>query len=104
MQLVTADARQRAGRSTNLRGKVRECGDIVAVQRDGIGELASGNLHAVARVAGEADDRAINDLALVFHRRRFNQSRHSGQGSALTELPNISPEGVWLDLLDGQCE
>ncbi len=55
-------------------GKIRKSGDIVAVERHGIGELASGNLHAVTGVTGKADDRAINDFAFMFYRRRFNQS------------------------------
>ncbi len=74
MELVAADAGKRASRSANLRGKVRKRGDIVAIERNGIRELASGNLHPVAGVAGKPNDRAINHFALVFYRRRFNES------------------------------
>ena len=66
VQLVAADAGQRAGRSANLRGVVRERGDVVAVKRDRIGELAAGDLHAVAGVPGEADDRLSITSGLVF--------------------------------------
>src|SRR6266478_8652950 len=39
MKLITADAGERAGRSTNFGGEVGESGDVVAVEGDGGGEL-----------------------------------------------------------------
>ena len=57
MHLESADAGQGAGRGANFGGKVGERGEIVAVKRDGIGELAAGDLHAVAGVAAKADAR-----------------------------------------------
>jgi hypothetical protein len=36
-------------------GIVRESGQVVAVKRDGIRELAAGDLHAVAGIAAKAD-------------------------------------------------
>ena len=47
---------QGAGRGTDLGRKVRKGRQVVAGQRAGIGEPVTGELHAVARVAGEADD------------------------------------------------
>ncbi len=76
MQLVTAHARQSAGRGANLGGEVREGRDVVAVKRDRIGELASGNLHAVAGIPGEANDRLIDLFAPVLGERRFDECRH----------------------------
>ena len=64
MELVAADAGQRPCRSANLRREVREGGDIVAVERDRVGELASGDLHAVAGVSGEADNRLVDLFGL----------------------------------------
>ncbi len=55
MELVAADPGERAGRGANLGGEVREGGDVVPVERDGVGELAAGDLHAVAGIPGEAD-------------------------------------------------
>ena len=57
LDLESADAGKRARRGANFGREIRERGQIVAVQRDGIGELAAGDLHAVAGVAAEADNR-----------------------------------------------
>src|SRR5262249_12389008 len=57
VKLVAADTREGARWSANFGGKVGEGGDVVAVEGDRIGELAARNLHAVAGVPGEANDR-----------------------------------------------
>src|SRR5271156_1684381 len=59
MDLEAADTRQSAGGGANFGGVVRESGQVVAVQGDGIGELATGDLHAVTGITAEADDRLI---------------------------------------------
>ena len=63
MELKAADPGDGAGRGADFRRIVGEGGDVVAVKRDGIGELAPGNLHAVARVAGEANNRPFDHFA-----------------------------------------
>src|SRR5260370_193298 len=55
-----------AGRGGDRSGRVWEGWEVVAVESQGVGELAPGDLHAVAGVAAEADHRAINHLALAF--------------------------------------
>ncbi len=72
MELVTAYARQSSGRGANLCGEIRKGSDIITIQRHGIGELAAGNLHAVAGVPGEADNCLIDLFAPVLGQRRFN--------------------------------
>ena len=62
MHLETADAGKRARRGANLSREIGKRGKIVAVQRHGIGELAAGDLHAVAGVAAEADDGLFDDF------------------------------------------
>src|SRR5207245_4243356 len=47
MELKAADPGDGAGRGADFRRIVGERSDVVAVERDGIGELAAGNLHAV---------------------------------------------------------
>ena len=79
MKLEAAHARQRSGRGANLGGKVGKGGHVVAVERHRIGELAAGNLHAVAGIAGEANDGAINDFTLWFWQWRTDYSRHIPQ-------------------------
>ena len=63
MNLETADTGQRARRGANFGREVGERGEIVAEKSGRIGELAAGDLHAVARVAAEADDRVFDGLA-----------------------------------------
>jgi hypothetical protein len=53
--LEARHAGQRAGRSTNLGREVGQRADVVAEDGGGAGELRAGELHAVARVAGESD-------------------------------------------------
>src|SRR5271163_505106 len=59
MDLEAADTRQSAGGGADFGGVVREGGEVVAVQGDGVSELAAGDLHAVTGVTAEADDRLV---------------------------------------------
>ena len=56
IDLEGADPEQRALRRADLGREVREGRQVVAGERGGQGELAAGQLHAVAAVAGEAHD------------------------------------------------
>src|ERR1700756_790707 len=87
MELVAADAGKSARRGANFGGEVGEGSDVVAVEGDGIGELAAGDLHAVAGITGETDHRAVNNLALVFRQRNIG-----GGGHALLQLPLASQQ------------
>src|SRR5215813_10733139 len=77
MELVAADARKRPGRGANFGREVGEGGNVIPVKRDRIRELAAGDLHAVARVSGEADYGAVNDFALRFRQRYICCGSHS---------------------------
>ena len=95
VQLKAADAGNGPCRGANFGRVVRKRGNVIAVERGGIGELAAGNLHAVAGVARETDDRPIEHLALVFYRRNLCKCRHScPQPPLLDEIP--LPRGVRL--------
>ena len=85
MQLITADAGKGARGSANFSGEVREGGDIVAVKRDGVGELAARNLHTVARVSGKTDHRSVNDFALVLRQRNIGGCSHASVRLLRTE-------------------
>ena len=65
VHLEAADAGQRAGRGANLGGEVGQRGEIVAVEGHGVRELAAGDLHAVAGVTAEADDRLFYGFFLA---------------------------------------
>ena len=54
-------------------GKSGKRGQVVAVERDGIGELAAGDLHAVAGVAAETDAGFINYFALSARNFRYGR-------------------------------
>ena len=56
VELEAGDARQRAGGRADLGGEVGQRRDVVAEQRRLGRELRAGELHAVTRVAREADD------------------------------------------------
>ncbi len=64
MYLESADAGKSARRGANLGGEVRERGQIVAIERGCIRELAAGDLHSVAGVTAETDAGFINYFAL----------------------------------------
>src|SRR5580765_2833444 len=68
VQLVAADAGESARRGADFGREIRESGDVVAVKGDRVGELAAGDLHAVAGVSGEANDGAVYNLALFRQR------------------------------------
>src|SRR5947207_14532430 len=89
MELVAADSGKSARRGANFRGEVRKSGDVVAVKGDSIGELAASDLHTVARVSGETDHSAVNDLALVFRQRNIG-----GRSHASLQLPYFSVHKV----------
>ena len=59
LHLVSADAGQGAAGRADLGRKVGERGDVVAMQRRRVGELAPHHLHAVAGVAGQPDRRPV---------------------------------------------
>ena len=62
MDLKPAHARQRAARRANFGGEIGKRGDVVADQRRRVRQLRAGQLHAVARVAAEADRRVLEVL------------------------------------------
>src|SRR5215469_6991785 len=62
MDLKAGNPGQRAGRGANLRGKIGEGRKVVARQGRGLSEFCSGELHAVARVPGEADGHSVDLL------------------------------------------
>ena len=56
IDLEGGDAERRALRRADFGREIGEGGEVVAGQRGRQGELAAGQLHAVAAVAGKADD------------------------------------------------
>ena len=56
IDLEGGDAERRALRRADFGGEIGEGRKVVAGERGRQGELAAGQLHAVAAVAGEADD------------------------------------------------
>ena len=77
MQLKTADSGNRPRRGANFGRVIRKGGNIIAVKRGGIRELAAGDLHAVTGISREADDRLIQNFALVFYWWNLCKRRHS---------------------------
>ena len=59
VDLVARDAGARARGGADLGGEVGEGGQVVAELRGGVGELAAGDLHAVAGIAGKTDDDVV---------------------------------------------
>src|SRR5438128_1299904 len=55
IQLKAADTRQTAGGRANLSRKIRQRRDVIADNRRRVRELRAGQLHAVARITGEAN-------------------------------------------------
>ena len=81
-----------AGRGTDLGGELGQRRQVVAVQRRHRRESIAGELHAVAGIAGEADDDPIEDLS-VTHPRRLATCRGLGCVSHLVgpaSLPSPS--------------
>jgi hypothetical protein len=62
VDLEGRDAVRRARGGPNLGGEIRQRGEVVAHDRRRVREPATGELHPIARVAGEADDHAIELL------------------------------------------
>ena len=65
VQLEAGDAGQGALRGADLGGEVRQRRQVVAERRRLGGEPVAGQLHAVAGVAGEADDDPLEPLDLL---------------------------------------
>src|SRR3989304_2835259 len=76
-------ATRRAGGSANLGGVVRQGADVVAVDRGGTRELAAGQLHAVAGVAGEPDGDAVELEDPGFTRPGRCLGGHAPSGSSM---------------------
>ena len=83
VELEARDARQRARGRADLGREVRERREVVADKRGRVGELAAGDLHAVAGVAAEADDRLLQDF-LVPANGCFGR-RHKTYGSSVPD-------------------
>ena len=67
VDLEGRDAGQGAGGGADLGREVGERDEVVADQRGGRGEAVAGELHAVARIAGEADDDPLLFLDCLCH-------------------------------------
>src|SRR5712692_7782959 len=80
VQLKTAHTGNRPGRGADFRRIVRKRSNIIAIESGGIRELVASDLHAVARVARETDDRLIEHFAPGFYWRNFYECRHSCLG------------------------
>ena len=65
VHLEGGDAGQRAGGGPDLGGEVGQRGEVVAEHRAGAREPVAGELHAVAGVAGEADDHPVEPLGAL---------------------------------------
>ena len=63
--LEAGDTRKRTGRRANLRWVVRKRRDVVAEEGGGGGELTAGQLHPIARIAGESNRDSV-ELGDVF--------------------------------------
>src|SRR5690606_19334804 len=75
VKLEAAHAVRRAGRSPDFRREIRQGSEVVSCVRGGKRELRTGQLHAVARIAGE-EDRCLRDS---FKRLYRLLSTHSGE-------------------------
>src|SRR6202040_83462 len=92
MELITAHPRQSAGGGANLGRKVWKRGDIIAIQRNCVGELAASDLHAVAGVPGEADHCLVDLFSPAFGQRRINKCGHKLPDPNLEKSSTIPPE------------
>ena len=68
VELEAGDARERAGRRADLGREVGQRREVVAEHRRLAREAVAGELHAVAGVAGEADDHLVELLDGFRHR------------------------------------
>ena len=71
--LEAGDTGQRSGRRADLGREVGQRADVVAVDGRGPGELGPGQLHPIARIAGEADRDAVELLELRVQRLRVDR-------------------------------
>ncbi len=62
VDLEARHPRQRPRGGADLRRKIGEGGQVVAEKGGGVRELAARDLHAVAGIAGEANDRGLEDF------------------------------------------
>ena len=74
----------RAGRRADLGREVRHRREVVAEDRTHVGEAVAGELHAVAGVAGEADDHRVERLGLQVRRVRGHAPLISVSASPLS--------------------
>src|SRR5207247_361153 len=102
LKLEARDAEQCPGGSADLGREIRQRGDVVPGPRRLRRELLAGELHAVAGVAGEADDGSIQFLTTLpdtrYGRRRLAHRcsfrvRHSRGPAYPSRFSIISPLG-----------
>ena len=86
VDLEARDARERAGRRTNLGREVGEGREVVPEHRGLAREPVAGELHAVTGVTREADDHGVEVLDLL--------GAHLGQGSARPRSAGSANRGV----------
>ena len=86
VDLEARDARERAGRRTNLGREVGERREVVPEHRGLAREPVAGELHAVTGVTREADDHSVEVLDLL--------GAHLGQGSARPRSAGSANRGV----------
>src|ERR1700722_1162591 len=65
VDLEATDSGQGARGGANFGREIREGGKVIAEESGGVGELAAGDLHAVAGVSTEANDGAVDDFFLA---------------------------------------
>ncbi len=82
LELEARHAEERAGGRADLGREVGERRDVVAGPSGLARELLTGQLHAVARIPGEAHDRAVQDAP------RLDRGRRGGRG--LAHGPSVS--------------
>ena len=66
VELEPRHAGKTAGWRANLCGKVGQRRDVVADDGRGVGELRAGELHAIARIAGETNRHAFEFFDVLF--------------------------------------
>ena len=100
VDLERRDAGQRALRGADLGREVGQRREVVAEDRGLLGEPVPGQLHAVARVASEPDDHAVEPLDLLGHLRAL-PSADSGVSAGVSRTfpvlgatPHDSPAPV----------
>ena len=91
MELERRDAGQGAGGGPDLGREVGERRQVVAEGRGLRGEPIAGQLHAVAGVAGEADDNAVEALDLFLHDVCCLPRARPAEGHAIDHLTKTRP-------------